>query len=272
MPHSVRPTIRLRVPPTAGSVSHPGTCRLGMSLPQISAPQRHFAQPRQCRVRRGPIAGSGDVLQDVGMTDEGFPEAHQQAGATPEFRASQEERERVVEILGVAAGDGRLTMAELEERVEGALAARTSGELAELTADLPKASGVPAGAKEVVRLDFQGGSGARRGRWIVPRRMEIHAVGGAVKLDFTGAVITGPNLDIQAEVRGGRLLLLTRPGIEVDVDDVVAHGGRVKMRPERGSKEPVRLTIKISAEAHGGSVVVRPHRALWQWAQRRPRP
>ena len=205
------------------------------------------------------------------MTDETFPVAHHDAGATPALRASHEERERVIEVLGVAAGDGRLTMAELEKRVEGALTARTSGELAQLTADLPEVGGVAAKVKEVVRLDYQGGSGARRGRWIVPRRLEIRAVGGAVKLDFSHAVMTGPILDVQAEVRGGRLLLVTRPGIEVDVDDVVAHGGRVKMRPEHGSTEPIRLRVNVSAEADGGIVIVRPHRTFWPWAQRRPR-
>jgi Domain of unknown function (DUF1707) len=199
------------------------------------------------------------------MTDEDLPVARHDAGAKPELRASHEERERVVEVLRVAAGDGRLTAAELDERLEAALTARTSGELAALTADLPDVGGAAAGAKEVVRIDFEGGNAARRGRWIVPRRMEIRAVGGVVKLDFTDAVITSPTLDIQADVRGGRLVLVTRPGIEVDVDDVAARGGRVKVRPERGPKEPVRLMIKVSGEAHGGNVVVRPpHRKFWQ--------
>jgi hypothetical protein len=196
------------------------------------------------------------------MTDEGPGAAREGEPATPELRASHEDRERAADVLRVAAGDGRLTPAELDERLELALTARTSAELAALTADLPE-SRVRAGAKDVVRLDFQGGDTARRGAWTVPRRMEIRAVGGSVKLDFTDAVITGPMLDIQAEVRGGRLLLVTRPGIEVDVDDVAARGGRVRVRPGRGPKEPARLTIKITGEAHGGEVVVRPpHRTL----------
>lgn len=56
---------------------------------------------------------------------------------TPAQRASHAERELTVDILRIAAGDGRLTVAELEERLEVALTARTTGELAELTADLP---------------------------------------------------------------------------------------------------------------------------------------
>jgi DUF1707 SHOCT-like domain len=203
------------------------------------------------------------------MTDEGLPPAHHEARAMPELRASYEDREKVAEVLRVAAGNGRLTVAELDERLEAALTARTRGELSALTADLPEANGAAARAKELVRLDFQGGNAKRRGQWIVPRRMEIRAVGGAVKLDFTDAVITGPTLDIQAQVRGGRLVLVTRPGIEVDVDDVAARGGRVKVRPARELGESVRLTIKLSGEAHGGSVVVRPpRRSFWPWARR----
>jgi hypothetical protein len=54
-----------------------------------------------------------------------------------EMRASQQERERVVELLRTHAGEGRLDMDELEERVEAALGARTRGELDALVADLP---------------------------------------------------------------------------------------------------------------------------------------
>ncbi len=212
------------------------------------------------------------------MTGDGLPAAARPgAGAKPELRASHEDRDRVVEILRVAAGDGRLTAAELDERLDAALTARTSGELAALTADLPEvagqAAGIAAQAKDVVRLDYQGGNATRRGRWVVPQRMEIRAVGGTVKLDFTDAVITGPVLHIQAEVRGGRLVLVTRPGIEVDADAVAVRGGRVKVRPEHGWKEPVSLKVEVSGEARGGRVVVRPpHRAFWPWVLRRPGP
>ena len=72
------------------------------------------------------------------MTDEASPpqrgaELASQAG----LRASHGDRDRVVELLRVAAGDGRLTAEELDERLEAALTARTYGELAALTTDLP---------------------------------------------------------------------------------------------------------------------------------------
>jgi hypothetical protein len=213
-------------------------------------------------------------LQDVAMTGDDLPAAARPgAGAGPELRASHEDRDRAVEILRVAAGDGRLTAAELDERLGAALTARTSGELAALTADLPEVGGIAARAKDVVRLDYQGGNATRRGRWVVPQRMEIRAVGGTVKLDFTDAVITGPTLQIQAEVRGGWLILVTKPGIEVDADAVAVHGGKVKVRPEHGWDAPVSLRIEVSGRAHGGHVVARPPRRTFrQWVLRRQGP
>jgi Domain of unknown function (DUF1707) len=112
-----------------------------------------------------------------------------------DLRASDEDRERAADALRIAAGDGRLTPDELDERLEVALTARTNDQLIALTADLPEVNRAP-GAKELVRLDAHGGSGSRRGRWVVPQRMEILAVGGSVKLDFSDAVITSPTLNI----------------------------------------------------------------------------
>lgn len=55
-----------------------------------------------------------------------------------ELRASDAERAAVVRRLEHAVGEGRLSMAEFEERVEVAHRARTRTELDELTADLPR--------------------------------------------------------------------------------------------------------------------------------------
>src|ERR1700733_10777822 len=55
--------------------------------------------------------------------------------------ASHADRDQVVELLRVAAGDGRLSAEELDDRLERALTARTYVELAALTADLPATPG-----------------------------------------------------------------------------------------------------------------------------------
>jgi hypothetical protein len=60
------------------------------------------------------------------------------------IRASDGERDQVVSLLQRDFADGRLTQAELEERVAAALAARTRDQLRALTADLPAADARPA--------------------------------------------------------------------------------------------------------------------------------
>jgi hypothetical protein len=91
------------------------------------------------------------------------------------LRVSHEDRDQVAEQLRVAAGDGRLTVEELDERLEAALTARTYGELDVLLIDLPAVPGtvaVPAPeAKELVRLNTRHGNIRRDGHWAVPGRM-----------------------------------------------------------------------------------------------------
>jgi hypothetical protein len=54
------------------------------------------------------------------------------------IRASDSDRENVVEILRDAYSTGRLTMTEFDERTTAAFAAKTWGDLRELTTDLPQ--------------------------------------------------------------------------------------------------------------------------------------
>jgi uncharacterized protein DUF1707 len=58
----------------------------------------------------------------------------------PALRASDSDREQVAERLRVAAGEGRLSTDELEDRLGALYAARTYGELDVLVEDLPASS------------------------------------------------------------------------------------------------------------------------------------
>ena len=53
------------------------------------------------------------------------------------IRASDQERESVVDVLRDAYADGRLTIDEFDERTSAAYAAKMRADLRELTADLP---------------------------------------------------------------------------------------------------------------------------------------
>ena len=208
-----------------------------------------------------PPPGRGDEVAQVGQ-----------------LRASHEDRDRVVELLRVAAGDGGLTAEELDERLGIALTARTYGQLAALTADLPAtagtAVGVPAPApKDVVRIDCRAGTARRDGAWVVPRRIEARVEGGSVTLDLTEAAVTYPSLHIDADVYGGSLTLVTKPGIVVDTDDVAVNGGSVKVRAPWGPGVRATLRIDVSGKVTGGTITARQRRrTFWQWLLHRPPP
>jgi hypothetical protein len=82
----------------------------------------------------------------------------------PDLRASDADRERSVAALRHHAAEGRLTVDELEERIERAYASKTLRELAELHADLPSIATRPARP-----------SHARRRRPWLPGRFSFHA-------------------------------------------------------------------------------------------------
>jgi hypothetical protein len=199
--------------------------------------------------------------------------------ARSELRASHDDRDRVVELLRVSAGDGRLTAEELDDRLEQAMTARTYGELARLVADLPAPGGVPVPApvttartKDVVRIDTLSGHVKRVDRWVVPQRMEVKVTSGSVLLDFTQAQITQPTLTLDVDVRSGHIRLLTMPGIVVDTDDVVIRSGHVQVKTPWGPDVPVRLHIEITGKVGSGHLVARPrYRTLWQWLTRQPK-
>ena len=173
-------------------------------------------------------------------------------GWSPEMRASDADRDRVMDVLRVAAGEGRLTPDELDERLEAALSSRTLGELATLTADLMAAPGMPgaamAQAEDVYRIDQRGGSVRRTGRWVVPQRLELRLSWCDMWLDFTDAVITHDTLRIDLNMRGGSLVLVTRPGVVVDGDSLRVLRVRyadVKIRPAAEPGAPVVLRVQL---------------------------
>ena len=206
------------------------------------------------------------------------------------LRASHADRDKAAEALRVAAGDGRLTPEELDERLERALTAKTYDELTVLTADLPSpgasapgsavapaaGAGSLAGApepKELVRINVGSGTARRNNRWIVPERLDVKVTSGHVILDMTQAVITKPVLRIDAEVRSGHLIIITKPGIVVDVDDVSVRSGHVKVHSKWSDTVPTLLRIEVAGSVRSGHILARPpRRTFWQWLRRAPRP
>jgi hypothetical protein len=223
--------------------------------------------------------------------DPSVPDASSVPGA---LRASHADRDLVAEQLRVAAGDGRLSPEELDERLELALTARTYAELATLVADLPAAGTAvsptslspanlsptspsplvaPSAPKDLIRLHCSSGQAERRGRWVVPNRMDLKVSSGHITLDFTEAVIMQRMLHIDADVRSGHITLITKPGIVVDADDVTVGSGHVKVRAPWGTDVPELLRIDVAGKCGSGHISARPpRRSFWQWLRRAPRP
>ena len=133
---------------------------------------------------------------------------------------SDADRERVVGWLKAAVSEGRLTLGEFEERVDGVLHAKTYGEIEQYVHDLPMVSAqrAPAPApREVVELRTVASSLKRRGRWTVPRRLIVSSKAGSVKLNFADAVIAYPVVEIELDVLAGSTELVLPDGSIVRV-------------------------------------------------------
>jgi hypothetical protein len=197
------------------------------------------------------------------------------------LRVSHEDRDQVAEQLRVAAGDGRLTADELDERLETALTARTYGELEVLLADLPASpAGRPAPAaeaKDLVALKITHGTIKRDGLWVVPRRLTVEARHGNVVIDFSAAVISQPTLDLAISVGHGNIVLIVPSGVVIDVDSVSVGHGVIRQRVHHDPDVPVKLLVTASGSLRHGNLVVRsartgPRRSFWDWLLgRRPR-
>jgi hypothetical protein len=181
------------------------------------------------------------------------------------MRASDADRDRIIDVLREAVGDGRLTDDEFEERLQAAMSSRTFGELATLTTDLvapPEPSVAnPEPAAEVIRVSQRGGSVSRAGRWAVPRVLELRPSWCDVTLDFTSATITHGTLRIDMKMRGGSLTLVAGPGIVVDADHLRVRYTDVEMRPSAEPGAAVILRVVLAGRMRYGRIEVqRPGR------------
>jgi hypothetical protein len=144
-----------------------------------------------------------------------------------DVRASDAERETVVGRLGVAAGEGRLTLDEFSRRIGGAYEASTRGELEPLVADLPagaRAEGAPRAGREwhVTPL----GGMRRGGKWRVPPSTLAVALIGGADLDLSGAELDAPIVTVTKVSLIGGTRVTVPPGIHVEVSGFSLIGGR----------------------------------------------
>jgi Domain of unknown function (DUF1707)/Cell wall-active antibiotics response 4TMS YvqF len=173
-----------------------------------------------------------------------------------EIRASDAEREEVVQRLAEHAVTGRLTLDELEQRTSSAYAATTRGELAKLAADLPATVAQPERRRKPTRwvLSLMGGA-EKRGRWRVGRQLTSITLMGGNDLDLRHAEIDADEVTIVAVAVMGGTDIYVPDSVDVEVGGFALMGGR----GERGSSRaprPGAPRIKILAFALMGGIDV----------------
>jgi uncharacterized protein DUF1707 len=150
------------------------------------------------------------------------------------IRVGHRERDAVVAALQEAAGDGRLSMAELDDRLDAALQAKTYADLdvlvADLSVELPSralTSALPQGQRppsagysreDPLRLDGGMSSEKRGGVWTVPPFMLINQGLGSVKLNCLEATPAAQLIEIEVIGGAGSIVLVLPDGWAVDAD------------------------------------------------------
>ncbi|MFC4496100.1 DUF1707 domain-containing protein [Streptomyces ovatisporus] len=201
----------------------------------------------------------------------------------PEMRASDAERERIAEVLRDALAEGRLGLEEFQERLDGAYAARTRGELVPLVRDLPQPS--PDGGADSGLADgdsgpapspgrrrrwaeriggtatsrwgvgIMGGFG-RKGQWTVPRVFTGLGIMGGGELDLRDARFEEREVVIRCFALMGGMSVTVPPGLGVEVRGIGIMGGFDTSGSVAGDPDAPRVVI-TGFTVMGGVGVVR---------------
>jgi hypothetical protein len=138
------------------------------------------------------------------------------------MRISDADRNKVAEILREAAGDGRIDLTELDERLDATYAAKTYAELVPITHDLAPA--VTANAAAVSGIERQRavaimGGVERRGIWTVPESFSVFCFMGGADLDLRQARFSALEVTVTINAfMGGATIIVNRS------TNVIVHG------------------------------------------------
>lgn len=194
------------------------------------------------------------------------------------IRASDADRERVVDILQRAYLDGRIDREEHDERVHDALSAKTLGDLLPLTADLvpPRHHAVPPQTSRAVpahpsatdggdidRLSAMLSTVKRQGAVRVHARSVVTSFLGSVDLDLTGATFASSVVEINITQLMGTFKLRVPLGTTVR-DQTTSALGSTSIR-NIGTRDLTRPTIVITGSNILGEVKVRGPRRMLGW-------
>jgi hypothetical protein len=208
------------------------------------------------------------------------PDEHPTRGrSVPALRASDAEREQIADVLRHAAGEGRLTVDELDERLDAAYAAVTRGDLDRLVGDVvvpgQRRDHLLAGAhpdalrrddgRVPVRVGDEGehwlvavmGGVTRKGRWRLGRQCHAINVMGGSDLDLCDAELADHEVDLNVySIMGGSEIRIP-DHMNVKISDFALMGGNEAKIGEH-TPDPGGPVVHIRLiSIMGGSTVVR---------------
>jgi hypothetical protein len=179
-----------------------------------------------------------------------------------EPRAGDADRERAAEKLRVAAGEGRIDLAELEERLDRAYAAKTYRELDALLADLPDkrpAEALAAPVAETMVLKTHGSDVKQNGRWTVPQKIVVECGVPSIVIDFTEAICAHREITVEATARWGTVKLVVPRGWTVRVDGTSTNTSRISNRADAPT-ESTAPALTLIGHPRSGHIKIRQPR------------
>lgn len=186
--------------------------------------------------------------------------------------ALRDRREQVISRLSESYARDVFDVDELERRLDLAHSARSVAELDQLVRDLgdpeastaPSTALVPAGPSaiddperaETKRLRVIMSSVERRGRWSVPRRLDLRVFWGNAELDFRDASL-GPGITtIHVRVFMGNFEVVLPPNLAIDVDVSSFAGSVTERHRVPPDADPARPQIRIVGTVRFGNLEI----------------
>lgn len=173
---------------------------------------------------------------------------------------SDDERDRAVAVLRSQCADGRLSLDEFADKVVVVLQARTRSDIeAVVGGSLDVAVPVTEEREPDCSADWVVGimwGAQRRGRWRPRRRVNAFAFWGGCTIDFRGAELTEPEVQVNAMAMMGGIDIIVPEGVAVEVSGVPIMGG-VARKVRDVPVLPGTPVIKVRAVAVWGGVTVR---------------
>ena len=175
---------------------------------------------------------------------------------------SDNDRERVAELLQRACGDGRITLEEFSSRVGAVWAADTPAELALATADLAPEPLVGTN-QPVERVTTIFSETKRRGRWrLLPRGLLTRTVFGNCELDLRAALTGSDVIEITGIAAFSDVKVIVPEGVEVDVTGATVFSSReLSLAPVPRVQGTPRVLVSINSYFSSVQVKSRPYRA-----------